>query len=233
MPRLSRKLAGAVAIFAIVMLVGAWPSQSVRAGFSGAVSAIANVVLRPARFAGGALLELRPLRPDVPRKAGQNVDEDTQLVLRVPGQRGEATLGISLRRDAYLPFVIFVAAILALPIGRRAKAASLALGTPVVVAVAIASVWLLVAHLTSQRPGAPVEWHGSVTTFLFERWLTPPGNRVIAPLLFAAALGYAMHEWLGPKKAPSNTSDDTGSAIPSEDATPVNPPGASLPDTAR
>lgn len=192
MPKNSRELARAIAIFAVALAAGLLPSRAVREDFSRAISALGNSVLGSVRFHGGVRAELRPVLAGA-SGTGDNVDEDTQIVLSVPGRQARATIGISSRRDAYLPLVVFAAAVAALPVARRAKIVCLLLGTPIILMTAIIAVWILVTYLSTHGRGAPPEGLVVVlTSFLFERWLTPPGNRVISPLLFAAILAYTL-----------------------------------------
>jgi hypothetical protein len=172
--------------------VAGWPWAAVEVGFSRAVSALGNVCLGSPHW-GPAQLELVPLGVPSSHGSGDNVQADTQLVLRLPRPAREARLGLSLRRDAYLPLVIFAAATVVLPLPRRARLCCLALGIPLVLAVAILSLAVLALFLLGRVPGAGVAtWQAELCQFLYEIWLTPPGNRVIAPLLLAAVLGLSV-----------------------------------------
>lgn len=180
--------------FALLVMLGALPGHGLRFSVSRVLSDISNIALSTASFPGGIQAGLSPLPPDDPVRAGPNIEADARLVLRAPAHGTSATLGLSLRRDVYLPLVIFLAAILALPLAVSEKAVCLGLGVPVVMGVAVASIWLLVARITSELPGAiSGDVERALTAFMFERWLTPPGNRVIAPLLFAAVLSVLVH----------------------------------------
>src|SRR5688500_13551389 len=99
-------VASFLSVFAIVMLVGAWPSSGARVGFSQALSAGANLALGDARFGGAVQLQLLPLPAAAARQANDNVEADTAIVLSVPGQPGERRFGMSSRRDAYLPLLV-------------------------------------------------------------------------------------------------------------------------------
>jgi hypothetical protein len=177
------------ALFLLLLAAGSWPWSVREIAFSRALSAIGNLCFHAVPIASGTELVLVPLLATPERSATENVDADTQLVLRLAGR--EARLGISLRRDAYLPLSIFVAAILVLPLERRRKLASLGLGVPLVIGVAIASVANLALFVSSQAPGFAVpQWQARLAEFVFDCWLTPPGNRVIAPLFLT--LGFAL-----------------------------------------
>jgi hypothetical protein len=182
-----------VALFLLLLGASSWPWPVLQTGFSRMLSALANPALGTLQVGNGGRIELVPLEHPAERTAEQNVREDTHVVLRVPGQPGEGRVGISLRRDAYLPLAIFVAAVAVLPVRRRAKACALALGSALIISVAVASVAIMVVYLASRAPGTGIpNWQASLSSFLFDCWLTPPGNRVIAPLLLAAASWLAL-----------------------------------------
>jgi hypothetical protein len=178
-----------VLIFGGIIALGAWPWRAVRVGASEALSALANPVLSQLTFDRGVSVRLQPLPVDAVRRPDDNVEADTEVVLSVPETPAEARFGISLRRDAYLPLLIFAALALALPLRPRDKALCLGVGIPTVVAAAVASIVTLVTYFLGVQKGSTVsELQREITTFLFERWLTPPNNRVIAPVLLALAL---------------------------------------------
>lgn len=183
-----RRILLGLVTFTLVMFVGAWPCDGTRIGFSRVMSALANGVFEHVALDAGLEIELVPVAASAVRGDDQNVEEDTRVIIRRPDGTAIGQLGLSLRRDAYLPLLIFSAALLAAPLARRAKLVGLVAGVPFVLFVAVASVWILATFLSSQQKGTGlVAWQTDVVTFLFERWLTPPGNRVIAPLLLAAA----------------------------------------------
>jgi hypothetical protein len=188
-----RRWAWRIALLAVLFAVGAWPWPALRVGFSQVLTGLGNVCLARLNVVQDAHLRLEPLPEGVERRPDQNVQEDTLVVLTEPGGARLASLGISLRRDAYLPFLIFSVAMLALPIHWRSKLLCLGIGTTLISLVALVSVCALVVFLASQQPGVVPEWSAKLSSLTFECWLAPPGNRVIAPLLLAATLGIAAH----------------------------------------
>jgi hypothetical protein len=209
-----RRILARVAIFVGILLLAGWPWGFVRVGFSQSFSALANPVFRQVRFDRGILLQLLPLPPGAVRQPGDNVEADTHIVLRVPGtQAGGARMGMSLRRDAYLPLLLFVALTLVLPLRGRDKARCLAAGVPAVLVVAMASIAIAITFMLSTREGSMIPgWQREVSTFLFDCWLTPPGNRVIAPVIFALALAaYAARRPSSQNAALPSEADDTES----------------------
>lgn len=189
LPERRRILLGA-AVFLLILGCGAVLWTACGFGLSRGAGAVLNVVLEHVPFDGGVRVELTAMPESHERQSGDNVDADTQVTLRAPGYPGQAAFGMSLRRDAYLPLVIFVALTLALPLAAPSKAKSLVAGVVVIACAAAGSIYILVGYLLAQRTGArPLEETNTLISFLFERWLTPPGNRVIAPLLLALGLG--------------------------------------------
>jgi len=184
-----------VVIFGAVLIVGAWPNAWLRSAFSENFSDLSNAALARVRLGGTVAMSLSSLEePEAEARTqdgtAENVEADTQVVFKSTSGGHEARLGLSMRRDAYLPLLIFVGLILGSPLTPWRKSACLAVGMPVVLAVGIASVWALGVYLMSQMPGLDFPtWQRDLTELLFERWLAPPGNRVIAPLLLALGLG--------------------------------------------
>jgi hypothetical protein len=131
---------------------------------------------------------LRPAPPDLPRLASDMVHTDTFVELEVPS-RGHAKLGISLRRDVYLPWASYLALILASPLGRRQRVRSCIYGSALIMLVGSASmvglVELLVARQLPDLYQPSAGWRMCLEAF-DSAWLTPPGNRAIAPVLLAA-----------------------------------------------
>lgn len=197
-PRAS--LAGSGAVFVLVLLLGAWPWQPVRHAFSSAFSSVGNLVLAHASFDGRVATRLQPLRLDKPidpraSSSTRNVVPDTALQIHTGPFRPDVELELSLRRDVQLPWVLFSAIVLAAPLQRRKKWLGWAAGSVLIGAVGIASILLLLANVLSGRltlvPDLAGHYQvsriwGDILQFLLERWLLPPGNRVIAPLFLAA-----------------------------------------------
>ncbi len=177
----------ALLIFALVLGALAWPSKPARVGFSQVVSGIANVAAGSLEFEGGLRMQWHP--SSIERVSTDNVDPDTQVWLQAPRNFDKAGFRLSLRRDAYLPLAIFIALIVALPLPWRQKATCLGIGLPIVLVAAVAAVWTFITYRISHSPASQApDWLRGFVTFVFERGLTPPGNRVIAPLFLAGAL---------------------------------------------
>ena len=106
-------------------------------------------------------------------------------------------LEVSLRRDSYLPLLLFVALVIAVPLEARRKLRCLAIGVPAMLLLTFAALWLLVAWQFAFGVRGVYEL-GATARFVldlaFRTLLVPPGNRFIAPVLLAAGLIY----WQGP-----------------------------------
>jgi hypothetical protein len=176
--------------FGALLLAGAWPSVARDRVFSSTFAAICNPVLAPLRLGGIIHADLGPLPEGAQAKGADNVVADTRLRLVADGYNGDLSVGITLRRDVYLPLIIFSALLIVLPFPWKRKLWSLGIGLPIIVVVGVLSVVGLVMVLASHELRAmyPVSsGFQALIDFFFERWLTPPGNRVIAPLMLAVA----------------------------------------------
>ncbi len=169
-------------------------------GFSRAYASVANVVLFDhVAFGGGGHVRLATL-PQLTLNPGDSVVTDSFLSFTVDRYEGDARVGISLRRDAYLPLLIMMAVVLAAPLAARRKVIGLAVGSLVMWAWTLAGVYLLVLwsfvfslHGVMQiSPGA-----SQVVDLAFRTLLLPPGNRFVEPIV----VGLALVWWLGAPRA--------------------------------
>lgn len=181
--------------------VGCWPWPALRHDFSAAFATVVSPVLEQVTFDGRASVTIAPLPRERPHVAGEHIVADTALFLRLSKYAGQMQVELSLRRDVWIPLVIFGALALVAPIPWRRRLATLGAGFALIALAAVGSILLLLGNIFSGRlPLAPQlsevyevsETWGAVLQFLNERWLTPPGNRVIAPLLLGA-LAWAVH----------------------------------------
>jgi hypothetical protein len=213
---LGPSLVAPVATFLLVLALGAWPWPGVQRGFGSALCAIANSTLQQFTLRGYVDIHLTPAIPPPPRGAQDQVETDTYLNIAVRGHAAPMRFGLSLRRDAYLPLVLFVALMSAAPLAPAKRWFGLLLGSAITVVVAALSIWVLVLLLLATelpRLYAPPAWWKSILNGLFGLWLTPPSNRVIAPLALAAAW-VALHY---PRRAdPCNADPYAGTGRPSQ-----------------
>jgi hypothetical protein len=164
---------------------------------------VTNWVVEATLFESDVTVTLAPAPVDMPRQAEDQVHTDTILSIH-PAGKPAVRMGLSLRRDVYLPSIVFAALVLAVPLPVRRRLLGLVVGSGVTLAVGVASLWVLIEFLlASQFPDVSEasDLSKDVLTFLFDRWLTPPGNRIIAPLMLSAgwlALHYetAARSWV-------------------------------------
>ena len=186
-----RRWAVAALIFVALLLAGAWPWPRARMAFGTGYSAFANLLLETVSFGNGGHARLQAAAPTTVRRPGEQVTSDAKLELTVDGHTGHLDFGLNLRRDAYLPLLIFAAAVTAAPLGRRRKLRGLLVGLAVVALFSLLSIYLLVLWLFSHQlrgvyPADP--WFGPGVDLLFRLWLLPPGNRFVVPMLVAATI---------------------------------------------
>lgn len=184
-----RRLAQAAAIFLLVLigaLAGPWPGRVFIANYC----VLANAALEWMDYEGRMRAQLHPA-PDSPRRATDQVQTDTHLELRALGYEGTHRTGVSLRRDVYIPCALLWAILLAAPIPAVGKVWSLGIGTVAALSVGVLSNCALVELLAmthAPKAYAPTEFSRAITNFVFQCWLTPPGNRIIAPIVLASLL---------------------------------------------
>lgn len=190
-----------LALLTALVGAGCYPWPGLRYEFSSLYSALVAPIFEQVTFDGQASVAMLPLPQERPTVAGEHIVADTALLLRLSKYAGQMQVEVSLRRDVFLPLVLFGALALVAPIPWRRKLATLGAGYTLIALTAVASQLLLLGNIFSGRmPLAPQlsevyvvsQTWGEVLQFLNERWLTPPGNRVIAPLLLGA-LAWALH----------------------------------------
>lgn len=193
-------------VFVGLVVVASWPWQGVRTAFADAFCALLKPMLEVTTFDGQANVVMRPLVASGAQGAvgvsnrsvggRENIVADAALVLRLTRYAGQMQVQVSLRRDVYLPMVIFGALIVVAPLSWRRRLTTIGVGWGVIGLVGIASVYVLLGNIFSGRlmlapqlaEVYPVsETWGDTLQFLNERWLTPPGNRVIGPVLLAVS----------------------------------------------
>ncbi len=209
-----RRAAVSLSVFLALLVAGAWPWLPVQRGFSAMYGPLANLVLAPQTFGRGGHARLVPLSR-IERRPGDNVTADAAVALTVFGWEGDLQMGMSLRRDVYLPLWILIALLIAvpLPFARRMKA--LAIGVPIMILLDLAALELLVTWTFAfQLRGIYAADAGSVWRRLVDlaygALLTPPGNRFIAPLgVGAAIIAWSREPRLGLDSSPGCNEDVT------------------------
>jgi hypothetical protein len=185
-------------LFVAALLLGGWPLGPVRAGFARGYAAIANGLLAGMTFGRGGHAVLVGAPGASP--PGAAVEQDARLLLTVADFEGELPFGLNLRRDAYLPTLVMVGAVIGAPLVLRRKLLCLALGVASVFSLSLACLALTAAWLfASQLQG--VYEAGALTPRLLDliagALLLPPANRFALPLV----LGVTLVLWFGRRQA--------------------------------
>jgi hypothetical protein len=184
-------------LFAGLLVLGAWPWPRVALAFSAVYCPIANLVLGGRTFGDGGHARLVPVQ-EIRRKESDNVTADALLSLTVDGFAGALPLGVSLRRDVYLPLLILVALIASSPLPIRRRLTCLGVGVPLTLGAGMAAsalvvMWTFMTQLRGVYPPSPVtRW---IVDFAYGALLSPPGNRFIAPLALSALLVAWQARW--------------------------------------
>lgn len=198
----------AFSVFALILALG-WSCKPLEAAFIRGYCTTTNLVLRHVTYGGKVKAVLRPAPKDFGRRPEDQVATDTFLDLRASGYAGFYRAGVNLRRDVYLPWLLYMALVSAAPLALELRVRKLALGSGVIAIAALLSSLALVEWLVTTQAATvytPTTWTRRLTEFVMERWLTPPGNRVIAPLLLAAAA--VLPVWFENRSALSSPAPD-------------------------
>lgn len=182
-------------LFVAVLIVAAWPARSLRQAVSEQVSRLVNPLLEQLEYGQGGHARLHAAPVTDVRGPDDNVTSDAELVLSDAGTQRSMRVGVSLRREFYLPLVVFAAAALAAPTSRARRGLTLLLGLPLVfggctLALHLTVCWLFAheaSYLYPMSERALLWLDTTVATFL-----TPPTLRLIVPLLLAVALVAAL-----------------------------------------
>jgi hypothetical protein len=186
-------------IFASLLVVAAWPSQSLRAGASELLCATLEPLLAPIEFGLGGHATVSPAPNAEGRRPGEAVTSDALLRLTIDGLNDESLTTINLRGDFYLPLVILIAATLAAPLAWRLRLRALALGLPLAYAACFARLYLTICYLFAhQAPRFYPLGAGRLQLIdgLVSALMMTPSLRFFTPLAVAAltlALSYAAY----------------------------------------
>jgi hypothetical protein len=179
-----RRLAYSATLFAAMLILGGWPREGEARAFSQIYCPLANAGLSRFEFGSGGRVRLQPIESPS-RRPGDNVDADAVATLSVEGFEGELPLGISLRRDVYLPWLILVALLAGAPISTITRLAAPLIAAPIVWATSVGA-YALLAMWTFATQLRGVYFQSAMgrrlTDFAYGALLAPPGNRFIGPL---------------------------------------------------
>jgi len=193
MSPIARRLVRAAALFAALLLPGAWPWAGAAHAFSALYCPVANLIVSHQTFGRGGHARLAPV-DRIERRATDNITADAAVALTVDGFAGDMRLGVSLRRDAYLPLLIAIALLAAAPIAIRRRLHGMLVALPVIVLWTVAVFDLLIVWtFATQLRGiySPSALDLRLVDLAYGALLAPPGNRFIAPI----ALGIGITLW--------------------------------------
>jgi hypothetical protein len=165
-----------------------WPG--LEPGWSALWSGLGNATIFQPDFGAGGRAHLRPAGDDE-RGRGENVATDTVLELSVQGYQGKLALGISARREGYLPLLVLLAALAAAPLGWRIRLRLLAAGAPLALASCLVLSRLAVAAVFALRLRGVYPADSAVRSAVAaaeQLLVLPPAVRLTAPLLLAVGL---------------------------------------------
>jgi hypothetical protein len=199
-----RRIAIGAALFGAVMLVGGWPWPGVARAFSALYCPLGNLFVAHQTFGRGGHARLAPL-DKIERRSSDNVTADASIALTVDGFEGDMRMGVSLRRDAYLPLLLGIALIVAAPLAMRPRLRSLAVVVPVLLLWTMAVfellvTWTFATQLRGIYASSPLQLR--LVDLAYGALLAPPGNRFIAPI--ALAIGTII--WQGRRSEKRNVS---------------------------
>lgn len=118
---------------------------------------------------------------------------DVSMVLGVEGSAVMHSIALNPRRLLYLPLLTFATCVLGAPLAlsARQRRIALLLGIPIVVSIALASVYLIAVFVFARVAGLIYTlepWQDSVLRVVYEGWVTPLTNKFVMPMLIAAGL---------------------------------------------
>lgn len=211
-----RELGRSLAVALFVLLLVGFPFPGPRLLFGQSFASAANVLLSRVTFGerGHATLVAFE-RTSLVRGPRENVTADSRLELSVDGYSGNVGLGLSLRRDVYLPLVLFWALTVGAPLSRavgdwkrrlRLKASVLVAGSTVLVLLAVAAVWTTAAWAFSRFVTGASNLGPAAAGLLdvvAQSLLLPPSHRFIVPVVLAFGLPLLFVRGNAPRETPS------------------------------
>lgn len=171
------------------LAIAPWPG--LRVAFSTGFAPIANLFLEGARFGHGGRARIEPRATEAPRAPGENLSWDATLILTAEHRAGRLSVGISLRREAYLPLVIVLATLFSAPLPRRRRLWAIATGVAMTMLGSVAALLLFIQWLfATQAPQIhPMgSWELALLDLAVGALLQPPGTRFVAPFVLGLLL---------------------------------------------
>jgi hypothetical protein len=195
----TRPHARALLIFLSALLTGflVWPLVS--GVFSALFRTLCTLVLAPLSFGHGGHVAFTSASgaEGLERAASW----DVRMVLGIEGVAKAHAVALNPRRLFYLPLLTLLAGVLAMPLPGAARRRALLVGVPMLIALALSTVWLTAAFLFAQVPGlvytlSPVE--SGLLRLGYEGFATPLTTKFMLSLL----LTYGLFAWQSRRLAP-------------------------------
>lgn len=188
-----RRLLTVTAPLALLFVVCAWPWIGLRDAFATGYCLIAANAFDRITFGEGGRARIAASSGEgrVMPAGGVGLAPDATVTLSVAGQVGELEIGVNLRRDAYLPLLLFVCLFAATPLRRRNKIHGMMAGGVLVFLASFAALLLLIVWSFCNQSQL-VYPSGTFASLLIDLacrlLLAPPANRIIGPAALAALL---------------------------------------------
>src|SRR5262249_2590202 len=119
--------------------------------FSIGFARLGGAVLEPLRFGAHGHVQFQGLQKGATERDADR-SWNARIALGMEGETDTVPIFVNPRRLAYLPLLCFAAAIGVLPLPLRRRALCLVCGVPVLLAVALGSVWVTLALIFARVP---------------------------------------------------------------------------------
>lgn len=179
--------------FVLTVALG-WPSKPLRARVSELVCTSVSPLLEAATFGEGGHARLAPHPFDEALSAGDGPTFDSALLLTIDGYRGSRPIGMSVRRDFYLPLCVVTAVLVTAPLSLQRRLLALGLGWALVALSCLAALWTTCMWLFARLPaGRGMSDRSRVLLdTVVGSLIMPPGIHLFVPVLIAMLVWQAL-----------------------------------------
>ncbi len=179
----------AASIFVATLLVGflIWPWVS--GTCSALLRALCTLALEPLEFGRGGHVAFSAASGAAGLERAASWD--VRMVLGIQGVAKTHAVALNARRLFYLPLLTLLASVLALPLPGAARGRALLVGLPILITLALSTVWLTAVFLFARVPElvyslSPLE--SALLRVGYEGFATPLTTKFMLPLLLAYGL---------------------------------------------
>jgi hypothetical protein len=161
-----------------------WPNDAYRRHFAALYTDSANLLYLDHRIFGSSARARLNAESNEVRQPGRNVSHDAILELRVKGLSGVAKVGVSTRRDAFLPIMASLLILLLFAEKRKDFLTGLGLALLVPFVASLVSLdllvrWLLIYEFRVNRVYELRGLHADFVDLAYRIVLAPPINRFL------------------------------------------------------